>query len=125
MRISDLSTGLERISHTNDNGVFQLPVRQMSHTEYLPQVSPLDAVIGRKILDHRLIDMLLPPALDSNLLAPPVLTATRKEVIANFKLRAETEGAKSSPFTQGLDMMRKEDALFSQVQSALAVLLRG
>lgn len=125
MRISDLNTGLERISHANVDGAFQLPKRQSTHAEYLPQVSPLDTVLGGKSLDRQLVDLLLPPALDGSLLAPPVLAATRKEVMTNFRIRAEAEGTNGSAFAEALKLMRVEDALLSDVQSALAVLLRG
>lgn len=126
MRISDLNTGLERISRWNEDRPFPLPENQAGPVGYLPQAPAIDAVLGQKALDDRLAELLLPTMIDTSLLEPSVLDATRKEIIDNFRVRAETEAdPHHSLFQDAVHLLKQENDLFNDVQSALAVLLQG
>lgn len=126
MRIADLDTGLERISQWANTNAFQLPEKSAPSAGYLPQAGALEVVLGRRSLNDQLVALLLPSRLEAGLLEPAVMETTRKELIGYFSHRAGSNPTPAmEPFRAASDLLASEDILFSDVQSALALLLRG
>ena len=124
MRIADLDIGLERISQWADTKAFQLPEKSAPPAGYLPQTGALAVVLGRRSLNDQLVALLLPSRLESGLLEAAVMETTRKELISYFSHHAGTDPA-LEPFRTASELLASEDILFNDVQSALALLLRG
>lgn len=125
-RIQGLHIGVTDIGRWRHEDEVHLPERVSRPQPFLPQPQALDAILRRETLDERLTRHLVPSTLDPDLMQPPVLSATRQSLRARFlEAAAATRGPSRAALTAAAALLEAEVALDTEIQEALAVLLRG
>lgn len=126
MRVKNLDVGLERISRWQVNDEVHLPKAGPLAPSYIPQRTLLNDILERPSLDQRLIRLMQPRTLDSDLLGAMVLSAVRREIRALFRREAaQRKRTQRQIFEQAEKALAEDAELDDAVREALAALLRG
>ena len=125
-RPTNLNVGLTGVDRWTKQDDVHLPEETRAHPLFLPEPRPLDQILKRETLDERLARDVVPSSLTKELLEPSVLTATRKK-LAERLLEAgmRAPDIARDRILAGAALLDEEVAMDSEVQEALAALLRG
>jgi hypothetical protein len=126
-KIQSLDVGVESIGRWRIDDEQHLPEDRRPSPVFLPETRALDEILRRPSLDERLPNLLRPDRLDPDLLLPSRMSAVRQEVAQRFRdmeRHAKTLSARNI-FASAATVMEDDAALDDEVQSALALLLRG
>jgi hypothetical protein len=126
-KIQSLDVGVESIGRWRIDDEQHLPEDRRPSPVFLPETRALDDILRRPSLDERLPNLLRPDRLDPDLLLPARMSAVRQEVAQRFRdmeRHAKTSNARNI-FASAATVMEDDAALDDDVQSALALLLRG
>lgn len=126
-RIKSLDVGVESIGRWRIDDEQHLPEDRKPSPVFLPETRALDDILRRPSLDERLPNLLRPDRLDPDLLLPARMSAVRIDVAQRFRemeRHAKTMSARNI-FASAATVMEDDAALDDEVQSALALLLRG
>ncbi|MDO6966443.1 type III secretion apparatus assembly protein SctX [Rhizobium alvei] len=126
-RIQSLDVGVESIGRWRIDDEQHLPEDRKPSPVFLPEARALDEILRRPSLDERLPNLLRPDRIDPDLLLPARMSAVRLDVAQRFRemeRHAKTQASRNI-FALAATVMEDDAALDDEVQSALALLLRG
>jgi len=125
-RVQNLNVGVTDIHRWRHQDEMHLPETGFRPTPFLPKPEALDAILRRETLDERLARHVVPKDIDADLLVPSTMTSTRTALRDRMRrASASVTGRDAAILAEAAEMLSEELAMDSEIQEALAVLLRG
>ena len=125
-RVQGLHVGVTDIHRWRQQDEVHLPETGFRPTPFLPQPQALDAILRRETLDERLARHVVPKDIDAELLVPSTMTATRTALRDRMRRAAiAAPGPQASILAEAAELLSEELVMDSEIQDALAALLRG